>query len=184
MARVIADELGADLDVVLVHKLGAPGQPELAIGSVDEFGEVYLSAAARYLRLDDSYIEYEKYRQLERLRERREVYTQLRPPIDPAGRTVIVVDDGIATGATMIAGLRAVRAKGPKKLVAAAGVASPEALERISGEADAVVCLLSPPELSAVGQYFEDFSQVSAAEVADILLESSRKAGRGRAVRG
>ena len=106
MAKIIADALGGELDVVLVHKLGAPGQPELAIGAIDE-----------------GYLEGEKQAQLEVLRQRRARYTPSRAPIDPHDRIVIVVDDGIATGSTMTAALRAVRRQKPNKLVGAVAVA-------------------------------------------------------------
>jgi predicted phosphoribosyltransferase len=98
MAKIIAAALGGDLDVMLVHKLGAPGNPELAIGSVDETGRVYLSEHVCELGIDDDYLEKEKQAQLKTLQKRRAQYTPVRPPLDPAGRLVIVVDNGIATG--------------------------------------------------------------------------------------
>jgi putative phosphoribosyl transferase len=167
MAEIIADALGGELDVVLVHKLGAPGQHELAIGAIDEAGNVFLSGYG--LDIDSAYLEAEKQAQLEVLRKRRAQYTPSRGPIDPHDRIVIVVDDGIATGSTMIAALRAIRRSKPKKLVGAAAVASPTAARAMSREADAIVCLDVPTEFYAVGQFFEDFSQVSDEEVAAIL---------------
>jgi predicted phosphoribosyltransferase len=167
MAEIIADTLGGELDVVLVHKLGAPGQPELAIGAVDEAGNVFLSGYG--LDIDSGYIETEKRAQLDVLRKRRARYTPLRSAIDPHDRLVIVVDDGIATGSTMTAALRAIRRSKPKKLIGAVAVASPGAARAMSREADAVVCLNVPAEFYAVGQFFEDFSQVSDEEVAEIL---------------
>jgi predicted phosphoribosyltransferase len=103
------------------------------------------------------------------------MYTPIRPPIDPAGRLVIVVDNGIATGASMIAALRAVRAQQPAKLVAAAAVASPHAVRQIAAEADEVVCVEVPEVLYSVGQFYEDFSQVSDAEVVAILRQDGPK---------
>ncbi len=120
MARIIADSLGGEMDVVLVHKLGAPGEPELAIGAVDETGQVYLAEHVHDLEISDDYINAEKQTQLETLRKRRALYTPLRPPIDPCRRIVIVVDNGVATGSTMISTLRAVRARKPARLIAAA----------------------------------------------------------------
>jgi predicted phosphoribosyltransferase len=167
MAEIIADALGGELDVVLVHKLGAPGQPELAIGAVDEAGNVFLSGYG--LDIDSSYIETEKQAQLDVLRKRRARYTPSRGAIDPHDRIVIVVDDGIATGSTMTAALRAVRRSKPKKLIGAVAVASAGAARAIAREADAIVCLNVPADFYAVGQFFEDFSQVSDEEVVEIL---------------
>jgi predicted phosphoribosyltransferase len=179
MAKIIAEALGGELDVVLVHKLGAPGNPELAIGSVDETGRVYLNEHVRELGIDDDYIEVEKQAQLETLRKRRAQYTPVRPSLNPAGRIVIVVDNGIATGASMIAALRAVRAKQPAKLIAAVAVAPAETVERIRAEADEVVCLYAPDYFYAVGQFFEDFSQVSDEQAIAILRQSSAKPAPG-----
>jgi predicted phosphoribosyltransferase len=163
MAEIIAKELGGELDVVLVHKLGAPGQPELAVGAVDESGEVLLSEYG--FDVEPAYLEAEKQAQLAVLKERRQRYTPNRAPIDTRDRIVIVVDDGIATGSTMMAALRAIRRQSPKKLVAAVGVASSHAASALSKEADEVVCLLVARHFYAVGQFFEDFSQVSDDDV-------------------
>ncbi|HEY3302712.1 MAG TPA: phosphoribosyltransferase family protein [Candidatus Binatia bacterium] len=171
MAKIIAEALGGELDVVLVHKLGAPGQPELAIGSVDESSEVYLSERLPELGIGTDYIAAEARRQFERLQKRRSMYT-LRPAIDPSGRIVIVVDDGIATGATMIAALRSIRTKKPERLIAATAVAPPRTLRRMTAESDEVVCLQRPAEFSAVGEFFKDFSQVTDEEVVEILSRS------------
>jgi putative phosphoribosyl transferase len=167
MAKIIADELGGELDVVLVHKLGHPEQPELAIGAIDESGNTLLSEWAA--DLDPENIEEEKRRQLGTLRDRRAGYTPQRAPINPEGRSVIVVDDGIATGSTMLAALRAVRAKHPKKLIGAVAVASPSAANAISQECDALVCLNVPAYFSAVGEFFDDFTQVSDEDVIEAL---------------
>ena len=167
MAEIIAEALAGELDVVLVHKLIHPDQPELAVGAVDESGNAYLADWAT--ELDPATLEQEKRRQMAVLHRRREQYTPLRPPIDPHGRIVIVVDDGVATGSTMIAALRAVRARTPKKLVCAVGVASPHAARVIAQEADELVCLATPPEFFAVGQFFEEFAQVTDEDVVAIL---------------
>jgi putative phosphoribosyl transferase len=178
MADVIAGELGGELDVVLVHKLGAPGQPELAIGAVDEAGQVLLSGYG--LDVDQAYIEAEKQAQLAMLRKRRAQYTPSRASIDPQDRIVIVVDDGIATGSTMTAALRAIRRQGPKKLVAAAAVASAEAARAVSQEADAMVCLKVARYFSSVGKFFDDFSQVSDDDVMAIFeKQKSHALARG-----
>jgi predicted phosphoribosyltransferase len=169
MAKIIAETLRGELDVVLVRKLRAPGQPELAIGSVDETGKVYLSDYISALGVGEDYIKSETAAQLATLRERRARYTPLRAPVDPSGRIVIVVDNGIATGATMIAALRATRAKNPGKLIGAVAVAPPATVARLGKEADSIVCLKAPADFYAVGQFFEDFSQVTDEEVVEIL---------------
>lgn len=159
MAKIIAESLGGELDVALVHKLSHPESPELAIGALDESGHAVLSDWA--MDLAPEYLEAEKKRQLEVLRRRRSEYTPLHAPIDPGGRIVIVVDDGIATGSTMIAALRAIRARKPARLIAAVGVAPQAAVDVLSRECDEMVCLKTPVDFYAVGQFFEDFDQVS-----------------------
>jgi predicted phosphoribosyltransferase len=169
MAKIIADGLGGELDVVLVHKLGYPGQPELAIGAVDETGSMFLADYAR--EVEPEYLELEKSQRLDVLRKRRARYTPGRPPIDPGGRIVIVVDDGVATGSTMTAALRAIRRQQPEKLVGAVAVASGMAARAISQEADDLVCLDVPADFYAVGQFFTDFSQVTDDDVIAILRQ-------------
>lgn len=180
MAAIIADSLGGEIDVVLVHKLGAPGQPELAIGSVDESGHTYLSGYVRDLGISADYIAAEREAQIQTLRRRRALYTPNRPPIDPAGRVVVVVDNGIATGATMIAALRAVRAQKPARLIAAVAVVPASTLKAIEGEADEVVCLHAPLSFYAVGEFFEDFFQVEDDTVAAILRQDRSLAQAGK----
>ncbi len=175
MAKIIADCLQGELDVVLVRKLGAPDQPELAIGAVDETGRVYLSDYVSEMGVSEDYIKDETEKQLATLRRRRAMYTPLRPPLDPSGRIVIVVDNGIATGATMIAALRATRAKKPRKLIGAVAVAPPATVARLGKEADSIVCLKAPADFYAVGQFFEDFSQVTDDDVVRILQGSELK---------
>ena len=172
MGRTIADALAGELDVVLVRKLGAPGNPEFALGAVDERGQCYLAPHAGARGANDSYLQAELARQREQLRRRRQHYTPHRAPIDPAGRVTVVVDDGIATGSTMIAALRATRARKPKRLIAATAVASPDALKAVEAEADEVVCLHAPAGFMAVGQFFERFEQVEDDEVVTLLSGS------------
>jgi predicted phosphoribosyltransferase len=169
MACVVANRLRGDVDVVLVRKLRAPGNPEYAIGSVDESGWSYISPAAAAAGADEAYMSREKAAQLETLRERRKLYTAHRAPIDPCGRLVIIVDDGLATGSTMIAALHAVRSRKPQKLVCAVPVAPPETLERVRATCDEVVCLDAPEDFRAVGQFYRDFAQVTDAEVVRLL---------------
>ena len=169
MAKIIAQALGGELDVVLVRKLRAPGNPEFAIGSVDETGWIYLGDYAGRVGGSAQYIEAEKEAQLRVMRERRASYTPIRPPHDPAGRIVIVVDDGLATGSTMIAALHALRAKSPKKLICAVPVAPPDTLAKVEPYADEVVCLSAPQMFQAVGQFYRSFPQVSDDEVIELL---------------
>lgn len=168
MCQTIASGLAGELDVVLVRKLRAPHNPELAIGSIDELGHVYIDPDTRDLFTDD-YLAREQALQLETLHRRRAMYSQAVPAVDITGRIAIVVDDGIATGSTMIAALRAVRARGPAHLVAATAVAPEETLRIIRREADEVVCLEVPPVLYAIGMHFRDFAQVSDEEVMTTL---------------
>lgn len=177
MGKHIAEHLGADFDIVLVRKIGAPMDPECAIGAIDETGWAYLSPFAQHFIDGDAYIEREKAEQLALLRRRRATYTPYRHPIDPAGRVTIIVDDGIATGATMIAALHATRAKKPAELICAAPVASKESLEDIRPLADKVVCLHVPEFFGAVGRFYRSFPQVDDDEVIRILAESGRRGG-------
>jgi putative phosphoribosyl transferase len=177
MARVIADALHGEVDVVLVRKLGAPGNPEFAVGSVDESGWAYVADYAASAGADAGYIDGEKRRQLEVMRQRRALYTAARPPIDPEGRIVIVVDDGLATGATMISALHALRAKKPARLIAAVPVSPPDTLRKVETLADEVVCLEAPEYFMAVGQFYLEFPQIEDQEVVRLLKDVPRAQG-------
>lgn len=172
MAKIIADYLDGEFDVVLVRKLRAPFSPEFAIGSVDESGWTYIGDYAASAGGTKDYIEAEKRTQLETIRKRRAQYTPIRPPIDPAGRIVIVIDDGLATGSTMISALHSMRAKNPAKLICAVPVSPPDTLEKVANMADEVVCLETPDYFQAVGQFYAAFPQVEDEEVIDILKHS------------
>ncbi|NOT43357.1 MAG: phosphoribosyltransferase [Acidobacteria bacterium] len=167
MARIIADALDGDLDVLLVRKLCAPGQRELAIGAVGESGAVVRNEYFEDVAGD--YVQEEIAEELALIRRRRVLYSGVHPPIDPAGRIVIVVDDGIATGASMVAAVRAVRERGPATVVVAVGVAAPSSLALVGAEADDIVCLHAPPGFVAVGTFYRDFSEVSDTMVTAAL---------------
>lgn len=173
MARAIAVRLRGEADAVLVRKLRAPGNPEYAIGSIDESGWAYLTPYAEAAGATPSYIEAEKAHQLATIRQRRAVYTDHRAAHDPAGRVVIAVDDGLATGSTMIAALHALRARNPSRLICAVPVAPPETIERVRPYADELICLHTPEDFHAVGQFYRDFPQVDDEEVIKALTSTS-----------
>lgn len=165
MGAWMAQALHGQMDVVLVRKLRAPFQPEVAIGAVDETGLAYLSPYAATLGIDPQYVKDEIKLQMKTLKARRRQYSQIRAPIPVQGRVVIVVDDGLATGATMMSALKTVRQHHPQHLVCAIPVASPDALSKIKPLADETVCLHAPEDFMAVAQFYQQFPQVDDAEV-------------------
>ena len=177
---VLAQELGADLDVVLSRKLRAPGQPELAIGAISEDGQVYLNHYAQeFLDVMEEYLAEERRYQLAEIVRRKKLFRAVRPQAPVAGRSVIVADDGIATGSTMIAALQAVKTQKPREVIVAVPVASPDRLEEVRRWCDDVVCLLHPEAFWAIGQFYEDFTQVEDEQVLQ-LLRPFAPAGRHR----
>ena len=172
VAYEIAEKLHAELDVLLVRKLGAPYHPELGIGAVIDGTnpQVLLNREiVGQLSLPSGYIHNEAHRQLREIERRREQYVGDRKPVPVTGRTVIVVDDGIATGSTVRAALRAVRQKKPAKLILAVPVGAPETIESLRGECDELVCLAAPVSFNAVGNHYRDFSQTTDEEVKRLL---------------
>jgi predicted phosphoribosyltransferase len=184
MGRIIADRLEGELDVVLTRKIHAPGNPELAVGAVDETGWTYLADYARRAGATPQYVQQQVAAELDTIRRRRLQYTPGQPALDPAGRIVIVVDDGLATGATMIAALHAMRARRPARLICAVPVASLEAVQKVTRDADEVTVLQMPEIFYAVGQFYRDFAQVSDAEVIALLRASSQRGARNPCVEG
>jgi len=170
LGAVLARELGADLDVVLSRKLRAPDQPELAIGAVSEDGQVYLNEyAQKSLEPLVMYLEDERRYQLAQIARRRKLFRGSRPPAPVEGRSVIVTDDGIATGSTMLAALQIVNRQNPREVIVAVPVASPHRLAEVRRWCDDLVCLLAPEEFWAVGQFYKDFQQVEDKEVIELL---------------
>ncbi|QFU89095.1 phosphoribosyltransferase [Amycolatopsis sp. YIM 10] len=170
VAAEVAAGLGAPLDVAVARKIGAPGQPEWGIGAVTADGPpIYDAVSTSRLGLTGKQLaelcEPERAEAVRRL----ELYEDGRQPAPRTGRDVIVVDDGLATGVTAIAALRATRAESPRSLTFAAPVGSPEAVERVRREADDVVCVEAPPEFTAVGRWYQDFGQTSDTEVIQLL---------------
>lgn len=175
MARIVADALGGELDVVLVRKICAADNLDYALGAVDETGAVTLTAPGRVPALRE-HIEAESRRQLDEMRRQRQLYTPSRGPLDVKGRIAIIVDDGIATGATMLAAVRAVRKGQPKRLIAAVPVASTGFLARVRGEVDDVVCLLAPTPLVAIPGFYREFPAVTDDDVIAALARTSAPA--------
>ncbi|HVA90935.1 MAG TPA: phosphoribosyltransferase [Chloroflexota bacterium] len=174
VAAEIARALHAPLDVWVVRKLGAPDQPELAIGAIAPGGfQLLASSLIRELGIPQAEIEQIAIRERAELDRRLTAYRGNRPPVEVRGKTVLLVDDGLATGASMRAAVASIRPLGPARIVVAIPVADPRVCDRLAQEADEVVCLYPPPHLDAVGQWYEDFSQTTDEEVRDILTRMS-----------
>jgi putative phosphoribosyl transferase len=170
VARQVACALRAPLDVFLVRKLGVPQWQELAMGALASGGGVVINdSLVRNLGINDEQMQAAIERETEELHRREHAYRGDRPPVDIADKTVILVDDGIATGASMLAAVRAVRASAPSQVVVAVPVGPPSACREIAAEADDVVCATMPAGFEAVGQVFEDFHQVTDDEVRELL---------------
>lgn len=176
----VAEALAAPLDVILVRKIGAPGMPELALGAIvggERRDEVLDERIIAELAVPRSYIAKQVADQAAEIERRRRLYCGDHPPVPLAGRCAIVVDDGIATGATVRAALLAIRRRRPSRLVLAAPVAPPETIERLRPEADEIVCLSMPTDFYAIGQFYDEFHQLSDDEVLSCLDRAARKAG-------
>jgi putative phosphoribosyl transferase len=183
VAFEVAKALDAPLDLLIVRKIGAPGHEEFGIGAVVDGANPQLvlnEDIVRQLAVSPEYIRAELHRQLDEIERRRKAYCGERPPPQIAGRTVIVVDDGIATGGTMKAALRGTRKNAPARLILAVPVAPPATIQELSGECDEAVCLATPEPFGAVGAFYRDFRQTSDDEVI-ALLDQARGFGASAA---
>jgi predicted phosphoribosyltransferase len=170
LGRVVADRLDAPLDVVVAKKMGAPHNPELAIGAVGADGSAWVNdAIVARVGADDDYVETERERKAEEAREKADLYREGKPVPELEGQRVLVVDDGVATGATTIACLRQVENAGAAHVALAVPVGSPDSIERLRDEADEVICVDTPPGFGAVGQFYRRFDQVSDDEARSYL---------------
>lgn len=175
VAYEVARHLRAPLDIVIPRKVGAPGNPELAVGAVAQDGTLVLDRAmVDLLGVSDTFLKEESARQRAEIERRLRLYRGTRSGIELAGATVVVVDDGVATGATVLAALRGLRSEKPKRVILAVPVAPPDTLERLTTEADEVVCLSTPEPFYAVGQFYRHFDETSDDEVIK-LIERSRE---------
>ena len=172
----IAQKLHMELDVIVPRKLGAPDNPELAIGAIAEDGTAILDdKLVAYLGVNEDYILRESERQKLEIKRRLKLYRQGAPPHSIKGRTVLVVDDGIATGSTMKAALASLRKQGARNIVVAVPVGPPSTISELHKLADKVVCLYMPEYFQAIGQFYEDFSQTSDEEVIDLLRKNKQE---------
>jgi putative phosphoribosyl transferase len=171
----VAAALHAPLDVFVVRKLGAPRWEELAVGALASGGLVVLNDdVVASLQINDEQLQRVIDKEAAELARRENAYRGGRPPVEPAGKTVILVDDGIATGASMLAAVRAIRAADPAKIVVAVPVSPPTARRAVADAADDVVCVWVPPSFLAVGEYYRDFSQTSDDEVRSLLASPTQ----------
>jgi putative phosphoribosyl transferase len=175
VARELAQTLDAELDIVLAHKLRTPGHPELAMGSVAENGKVFLNnEVVNELGISRRYIEEETAAQLAEIKRRARLVRRIRPRVTLKGKTVIVTDDGVATGATTQAAFWAVRQEKPALLIAAIPVGPEDVIRRLSEDVDEMICLRAPQFFSAVGQFYLRFEPVDDADVLKVLKGEQR----------
>ncbi len=173
---VLARELGGELDVVLARKLRCPGHPELAVGAISESGAVHLNASADDILAErQDYFAAERRHQLEEIARRQLIFRDARAAASVAGRSVIVTDDGVATGSTMIAALQTIRAQHPKELIVAVPVAPKDTIAELKRWADEVVCVMAADHFYAVGQYYTHFEPVEDEEAVQLLRRTFEK---------
>ncbi len=175
VGAALAQALGAELDVILSRKLRAPFQPEYALGAVAEDGSIILNPDALQLIRDlEEYLEAERQYQLQEIAERQKLVRAIRPAAEVEGRSVIITDDGVATGSTALAALQTVRARHPRELILAVPVGPPERLRALARHCDRVAYLLAPEDFQAVGQYYVHFEPVDDMEMAQILRSAQQ----------
>ena len=176
VASEIARAFGAGLDIALAHKLGVPGNRELAVGAICEDGMLFVNkTVASHVGADDRYIEHEKTCQLQEISHKVQLYRSILPKLSLEGRIVIITDDGVATGATMQAALWAIRQEKPKKLVLALPVGPQDTVTKLSEDADETICLTTPPFFEALGRFYREFGQVEDEQVLQILEQESKR---------
>lgn len=177
---ILAWELGADFDVVLSRKLRDPGQPEFALGAISENGQVYIAPQNDvYARDLKTYLDRERRMQQAEIDRRKHFIREVIPKADPAGRSVVLTDDGIATGSTMIAALQTIRLQKPHELIVAVPVGPPSQLQEVRRWCDEVICLHTEENFMAIGQFYEDFSPVEDAQMLEILHEVAQSSSTG-----
>jgi putative phosphoribosyl transferase len=174
VAKEVARAIGAPLDLVTTRKIGAPGQPELAVGAVSQEGEIVTNPElVTMLNISEDYLREESSKQVEEIRTRMRKYRGDRPYPKLAGKTVVIVDDGIATGATIRAAVKSVKRMNAAKVILAAPVGPPDAVRELSRIADRVVCLSMPEGFEAIGEFYEEFEQVEDETVRAIMRTES-----------
>jgi len=176
VAYEVALALHAPLDIFIVRKLGLPGHEELAIGAIASGGARVLNEdIIQYLRISEAIIEVIAQRELQELQRRERAYRGERPPLEVKGRTIILIDDGLATGASMRAAVAGLRIHHPAQIVIAVPTAAPETCEALEPEVDQMICATTPEPFYGVGRWYEDFSQTTDEEVRTLLQEANRQ---------
>lgn len=180
VADEVARALGAPLDVFITRKIGAPFNPELALGAVASDGTIFLDDnLIHQLHIPARLVEHGKQSQLQEIHRRAELYRGGQPPLHLAHKTVVLVDDGVATGATTIAALRAIRKQNPARLILAVPVAPAQAVPALRAECDELILLDAPDPFHAVGYFYENFEQTTDAEVVKILRDARKRSEMG-----
>ena len=176
VANAVAMALNAPLDILLVRKLGVPGQDELAMGAIASNGiQILNDSVIQCLGIPESVVESVTKREAEELRRREREYRGIRPPVDVPGKTVIVIDDGLATGSTMKAAIAALRSQDPARIVVAVPTASLDTCEELKSAADEIVCAITPEPFYAVGFSYEDFEQTTDSEVRALIQSAAKR---------